>query len=148
MDNTRLINGVVGGVMPVLAISAAAAATIKTTNAVNVKIDGVVSTIAAATLAALTTALNVAAASTAVIGVYVNAAGTATYSLSNVVLNTAIAANTIFPTTTTVPQEVPGKALIGWVVVKATTTLFTAGTTAFDAATYTVTYIDKPAVSL
>lgn len=148
MDNTRIINGVVGGVMPVLAISGAGAATIKTTNSINVKIDGAVSTVAAATLAALTTALNIPTASTAVIGVYVNAAGTATYGISNIVLNTAVLANTIFPTSSTVSQEVPGKALIGWVVVKTTTTAFVGGTTLLDAATYTLTYIDKPAVSI
>jgi hypothetical protein len=148
MDGTRIINGVVGGVMPLLAISGAAAATIKTTNAINVKIDGVVSTVAAATLAAVPVTVTVPIASTAVVGVYVVAAGTASYVMSTPVLNTAIAANTIWPSTNSVPQEVPGKALIGWVVVKATTTAFTGGTTAFDAATYTVTYIDKPAVTL
>jgi hypothetical protein len=148
MDLTRITNGVVGGVMPVLAISGAGAATIKTTNAVNVKIDGVVSTIAAATLAALTTALNFATLSTAVIAVYVNAAGTSTYALSNVVLNTAIAANTIWPTTNTVAQEVPGKALLGWIIVKSTSAAFVGGTTLLDAGTFTVTYLDKPAVTI
>lgn len=148
MDNTRITNGVVGGVTPVLAISGAGAATIKTTNAFNVKIDGVVSTVAAATLAALTTALNFASLSTAVISVYVNAAGTASYALSNVVLNTAIATNTIWPSTNTVVGEVPGKALIGWIVVKATSAAFVGGTTLLDAGTFTVTYIDKPSVCL
>lgn len=148
MDKNYITNGIFGSVLPVLAISGAAAATAKTTNTILVKIDGVISSIAAATLAVLTTALNVAANSTAVIAVYVNAAGTATYAKSADVLNTAIATNTIFPTTLTIPQEVPGKALIGYVIVKCVGTAFTGGTTALDAATFTFTFADKQAVGL
>lgn len=142
MDKNYIQNGLFGGVMPVLAISAALATTIKTTNTYLIKIDGVISSVAGATLAALTTAMNVAAASTAVIVVYVNAAGVATYAKSADVLNTAIAANTIFPSTSAIPDDVPGKALIGHIIIKTTTTAFTAGTTGLDAATYTLTYAD------
>lgn len=146
MPRNYITNGVLGGVMPVLAISGAGAATIKSTNTVLVKIDGVISSIAAATLAAIPATVTVPLLSTSVVAVYVNAAGTATYTQGATVLNTAIAANTIYPFTSNLPEDVPGKALIGWMVIKtAAAVTFTGGTTLLDAVNLTVTYVDKPA---
>ena len=156
MDKNYIVNGILGGILPVIAISGAGATTIKTTNAVTAKIDGAIVAVAAATLAAIPATITVPANSTSSIGVYVNQAGTASYVQGTTVLNTslvnvAVGANPAFTAlnnTINLPQEVPGKALIGWVIVKTTTTVFTAGTTLLDAATYTLTYLDKPALSL
>lgn len=146
MPRNYITNGVLGGVLPVLAISGAGAATIKTTNTVLVKIDGVISSVAAATLAAIPATITIPLVSTSVVAVYVNAAGTATYTQSTTVLNTAIATNTIYNATSALPEDVPGKALLGWMILKtAAAVTFTGGTTLLDAANLTITYIDKPA---
>lgn len=148
MDKNYIVNGLLGGVLPVLAISGAGAATIKTTNAYTVKIDGAVSAVAAATLAAIPATVTVPLVSTSSIGIYVNAAGTASYVQGTTVTNASLAANTIY-STNLLPGEVPGKALIGWAIIKcASAVTFTGGTTLLDAANLTVTYLDKPALSL
>lgn len=147
MDKNYIVNGLLGGVLPVLAISGAGAATIKTTNAYTVKSDGLVSAVAAATLAAIPATVTIPTLSTSSIGVYINAAGTASFVQGTTVLNTSLATNTIYATSS-LPVEVPGKALIGWVIIKTTSAVFTGGTTLLDAGTLTVTYLDKPALSL
>lgn len=149
MPRNYITNGVLGGVMPVLAISGAAAATLKTTNTVLVKIDGAVSSVAAATLAAIPATITVPLVSTSVVAVYVNAAGTASYVQGTTVTNASLAANTIYTQTLGFPDDIPAKALIGWFLIKcASTATFTGGTTALDATNVTVTYIDKPTIGI
>lgn len=144
MDKNYITNGIAGGIAPVLAISAGAAATIKTTNAFVVKIDGAISKISAATLAAIPATVTVPLLSTSVLAVYMTAAGVASYVQGTTVLNTTLAASTIWSSTLAFPQEVPGKALIGWLIIScASAATFTGGTTALDATNVTVTYLDK-----
>ena len=144
MDKNYVTNGVVGAVTPGLKKHGSASPVVATTNAFNVKIDGTISaSIAAADLAALTSAISCPLVSTISVGVYVTAAGTASYVQGTTYLNTAIASNTIYPTVG-LPQEVPGKALIGWLIIScASTATFTGGTTNLDASNVTVTYLDK-----
>lgn len=144
MDKNYIVNGLVGGVMPLLAASATTTA-IKTTNAVNVKIDGAVSAFAATAVMAALTGINIPALSTGVVGVYVTTGSVVSYALGTVVLNTSLAAN-VLAQTVNFPQDVPGKALIGWLVITATL-IFTGGTTVIGASNV-VTYLDKPALSL
>lgn len=143
MDKNYITNGVGGSVAPVLAISAGSATTIKTTNAFVVKIDGTLSKISAATLAAIPATITVPLVSTSSIGIYLTAAGVASYVQGATVLNSTLAANTIYATSN-LPQEVPGKALIGFAIIScASAATFLGGTTALDATNVTVTYLDK-----
>ena len=145
MDKNYIVNGLSGGVMPVLAASATTTA-VKTTNAINIKIDGAVSALAAtAVLTAFPATITVPALSTGVVGVYVNAAGVASYAQgANIVTSTLPAS--VIAQTAQFPGEVPGKALLGWLIVTATS-IFTGGTTVVGTGN-TFVYLDKPALSL
>lgn len=158
MDKNYITDGIVG-VAPVLAASATTTA-IKTTNATYVKIEGVVYPLAAtAVCTAIPSTITVPALSTGVVGVYVSfATGAAVFSyaqvqsapanittgtsvttpltvLTSTLTNTAIAPAGLFP------EEVPGKALIGYLIITATTA-FTGGTSVIGTGN-TVVYIDK-----
>ena len=143
MDKQFAQNGIVGGVTPGLKKHGASSPVVATTNAFNYKIDTVIYTaLAAADLAALPATITVPLVSTTSVAVYVNAAGTASYVQGTTYLNTAITAG-IYPTAG-LPIEVPGKALIGYLIIScASTATFTGGTTNLDASNVTVTYLDK-----
>lgn len=144
MDSNYTENGLVGGALPVLAISGAGAATIKTTNAFAVKIDGAISSVSAATLAAIPATITVPLLSTTSVAVYVNAAGTASYVQGTTVLTSTLATNTIYNMNLLPVNKANAGALIGHFIIKcASTATFTGGTTLLDAANVTVTYLDQ-----
>lgn len=148
MDSNYTINGLVGGALPVLAISGSSAATLKTTNAFVVKIDGAVSKIAAATLAAIPATITCPLLSTTSIAVYVNAAGTASYVQGGTVLNSSLATNVIYNMSSLPTPRSNSGALVGYVIIScASSATFTGGTTALDAANVTVTYLDNAVIS-
>lgn len=145
MDKNYIVNGIVGGVLPVLAASATTTA-IKTTNAINVKIDAAVAAFAStAVMTAFPATITVPALSTGVIGVYVTAAGVMSYAIGTTIVTSTLPTNVIAQTSQ-FPVEVPGKALLGWCVVTATL-VFTGGTTVVGTGN-TFVYLDKPALSL
>jgi len=139
MDKNYITNGVVGGVTPTLAASATTTA-IKTTNTINIKVDGQVAPFAATAVLAALTGINVAPLSTGVVGVYVTTAGVVSYALGTVVLTSALPAG-VTALTSQFPQEVPGKALIGHCIITATA-IFTGGTTVVGTGNV-FTYLDK-----
>ena len=148
MDSNYTTNGLVGGVLPVLAISAGGAATLKTTNAYVVKIDGAVSKISAATLAAIPATITCPLVSTTSIAVYVNAAGTASYVQGATVLNSSLATNVIYNMSGLPTVKSNAGALVGYVIIScASAATFTGGTTAFDATNVTATYLDAAVIS-
>lgn len=91
----------------------------------------------------LTTAQNVPAASTLVVTVGITATGTYVLTQFAPVLNSTFTGTQI-ASTAQCADPAPNTALVGYIVIRATTTAFTGGTTALDAATYTVTYINTP----
>lgn len=144
MDSNYTENGIVGGVLPVLAISAGLATTIKTTNAYVVKIDGAISKISAGILAVIPATITVPLLSTSSIDVYVNSAGVASYVQGTTVLNSSLTANTIYDAKNLPVTKANAGALIGSVIISTTGAVtFIGGTTALDTAGLVVTYLDR-----
>ena len=152
MDKNYITNGIVGATAPTLAVGTTTSV-VKTTNAIKFKIDGQIYSLAATNgLAAFPATITVPAASTSSIGVYVNGSGTASYAQGATYLNTALVqtlpsgstAASVY-STIGLPQEVPGKALLGYVIVNSTSTsVFTGGTTAIDGTGgFVITFVDK-----
>ena len=130
-----------------LAINAAGSATIKTVNTVNYKIDGVLYTGVAGTTITTPTTISIPTLTTTPITVSVNAAGSFTLTAGTGVLTaTVIAGSANAICLRSQLAEVPAsQALVGYVVVKnAAATTWVGGTTAFDAANVTSTYINVP----
>lgn len=136
---------------PGLAIHGAASLLPKVSNTVLTKIDGnIYPAVTAADLPAMT-GINVPLVSTLPIAVVLSKAGVYTYVQGNAVLNANLNDNPISLTGNAVvsfgnmlPQIQGGFAIIGWIMIKTTSTaVFTGGTTALDAANVTVTYIDN-----
>lgn len=126
-----------------LAISAALSALAKTVTSAVYRINGAMYPSFTPANITLTTAQNVPAASTVVVTVGITATGTYSLTQGASVLNTAFSGTQIALSSQFV-DPTAGTALVGYLVIKATTTAFTGGTTALDAATYTVTYINTP----
>ena len=126
-----------------LAITGAAATTAKTVTSSVYRINGAIYPSFTPANITLTTAQNVAAASTVVVTVGITSAGTYTLNQNAAVLNTAYTGTQI-ALSNQFTDPVAGSALVGYIVIKATTTAFVGGTTALDAGTYTLTYINTP----
>jgi hypothetical protein len=126
-----------------LAITGAAAATAKTVTSSAYRINGALYPSFTPGNITLTTAQNVAASSTLVVTVGISATGTYSLTQGTAVLNSTYSGTQIAQTGQFV-DPAAGTALVGYIVIKATTTAFVGGTTALDAGTYTVTYINTP----
>jgi hypothetical protein len=144
MDKNYITNGI-AGVAPTLATSATTTA-VKTTTATNIKIDGSLYALpATAVMTAMTSAITVAPLSTAVLAVYaqVSIAGVISfsYALGTSVLTSAFSGTGILATSSQFPQEIPGRALLGYAVIQATS-VFTGGATVIGTGN-TFLFIDK-----
>ena len=126
-----------------LSIIGAAAATAKTVTSSAYRINGALYPSFTPANITLTTSQNVSAASTLVVTVGITATGTYSLTQGVAVLNASYSGTQIAQTGQFV-DPAAGTALVGYIVIKATTTAFVGGTTALDAATYTVTYINTP----
>lgn len=126
-----------------LTITGAAATTAKTVTSSVYRINGAIYPSFTPGNITLTTSQNVAAASTLVVTVGITSTGTYTLTQGAAVLNTAFSGTQIALSSQFV-DPAAGTALVGYIVIKATTSAFVGGTTALDAATYTVTYINTP----
>lgn len=151
MDKNYITNGIVGGTTPVLAISASLTLP-KTTNLINVKIDGSIFALPATTLGPIPATITIPTASTGSIGVYYNGS-TTVYVQGTTFLNTTLVVSpegtsstlaSIY-TTSGLVQETPGKALLGHIIINtgSTTGFSAAGTLTLNAAGFTTTYLDK-----
>ena len=152
MDKNFAVNGTFGGVLPVLAQNASTLTNFKTTNAISYKVDGNVFALAATAniTPAMPATITVPLVSTTSVGIYVSPAGTFSYTQGQTYLNTALAStfagtqSTAVYLTAGLPEEVPGKALLGYAIIQTTSTgTFTGGTTNLNAANITTTYVDK-----
>ena len=125
-----------------LAIKAGSSAVLKATNTFLYVIDGNVYSKTGADLAALT-GYTVEAGSTAVLSVYLNASGTASYVKSVEILNAAQVTTALFST------EQNAKALIGRLIIRNATasTQFVGGSTVLDLSNLVVTYLDVTSVT-
>ena len=141
MDRIYISNTCMGSTG--LAITAAAATTAKTVTSVPYKINGALYPSFTPNNVTLTTSQNINANSTMVVTVGINALGAYLLTQGAQVLNaTLVGAQISFSSQVVEPAF--GTALVGYLVIKATTTPFVGGVTALDAATYTVTYINVP----
>lgn len=126
-----------------LAITGAVSATAKTVTSSAYRINGALYPSFTPANITLTTSQNVATLSTLVVTVGINALGTYSLTQGAAVLNTSYSGTQIAQTGQFV-DPAAGTALVGYIVIKATSAAFVGGTTALDAATYTVTYINTP----
>jgi len=163
MDKNYITNDVLTAAG--LGASSTTTSNIKTTNTVLYKIDGNVYSLAsnANITQLIPSTITVPAGNTGSIGVYVNPNGTITYVQGTNFSNGTLASvnfyglqgssTTLMTTQTTIstystiglPQEKPGNALIGWVIINSTnTSVYTGGTTALNGSGgFTVSFIDK-----
>ncbi len=154
MDKNYITNRTFGAVFPVLAVNASTTANVKTTNAIQYKVDGQTYSLAATAnvLPAIPSTITIPAASTGSIGVYVDGGGVFSYKQGTTYLNTALVqtlpsgstAAAVY-TTLGLPAEVPGKSLIGYIIVNSTnTSVYTGGTSALNGTGgFVVTFIDN-----
>ena len=126
-----------------LAITGAGTTTAKTVTSSAYRINGALYPSFTPANITLTTSQNVAADSPLVVTVGITATGTYSLTQGPAVLNSTYSGTQIANTSQFV-DPAAGTALVGYIVIKATTTAFTGGTTLLDAATYTVTYINTP----
>lgn len=118
-----------------LAIKTSSSAVAKTANTVTFIIDGKLYQKAAGDMPALTGLGAIAAGSFNVVAFTVNAAGTLT-------AHGGTAATTLAGVT--LPSLPDDEACIGFVIVNAVGATFTGGTTALDAGSHVVTYVNTP----
>lgn len=116
-----------------LAIKAGSSALAKSVNTIYYWLNGVLYTKAAADMAALT-GINIANGSKNVVAFCIDSAGTLT----------AVAGTAATTLAGIVPPTIPNNvAVIGWILIdNGTGSTFTGGTTALDAASLTVTYVN------
>lgn len=122
-----------------LAINGAGNAAAKATNALVYKVDGTLYTATAAKT--FTLSGTIATGNTGTYGLYIDTAGTTSVVVGSTVSGGASTQS--FPIAN-LAQDIPGKCLVGWLVVRNNTgSVFTGGTTALDTASLTVSYVDN-----